>query len=131
MGQATAKMNITDLRKVLGLSEASSEESSKSPEASDPSANPSPTTPITTTGHQVSIEQNRSDSTASEGSTAPSQNHSQGSRVYRVRRESMEQLNLIKVGAVFMFNRVTEYFQSVRTFSILYYILYSLLVTSD
>lgn len=106
MGQATAKMNITDLRKVLGLSEASSEESSKSPEASDPSANPSPTTPITTTGHQVSIEQDRSGSTASEGSTALSQNQSQGSRVYRVRRESMEQLNLIKVGVAFIFNRV-------------------------
>lgn len=69
MGEATAKMNVADLRKILNL-----------PESPDSSSE-----------------------TPSLKSISPNQVHDgTHQRIHRVRRESMEQLSLIKV-VVFMF----------------------------
>lgn len=100
MGQATAKLNITDLKKVLGLTDSSPEDASKSLEASEHSQTPSLTTPESASAPQVSKERKTDNSAVTSVSETSQlqQNQSRGSgRVYRVRRESMEQLNLIKV----------------------------------
>lgn len=85
MGQATAKMNVADLRKILGLSD--DDTSIKSPDASTPSDTFSETTPVSRI--------NNTGPGITERSTETSQ------RFQRVRRESMEQLHLIKVAAFF------------------------------
>lgn len=89
MGQATAKMNIQDLRKVLGLSD--DETSVKSPDVLTPPEQAMASTPPAQNSNEKQIE------TAAQ-------------RFHRVRRESMEQLNLIKVESfvcfvfIFIFN---------------------------
>lgn len=67
MGEATAKMNIADLKKILNLPE--------SPDSSDQTISKSSSTETDFSAHQ---------------------------RIHRVRRESMEQLNLIKVVGVYV-----------------------------
>lgn len=87
MGQATAKMNVADLRKVLGLSD--DETSIKSPDGltSSDTFSESSLSRINSAGPGIT-----------ERSTETSQ------RFQRVRRESMEQLHLIKVVAwLFLF----------------------------
>lgn len=81
MGQATAKMNVADLRKVLGLSEEDT--SLKSPDL--PSVNDS----LCETSSSLQVNNASSITTK-----RPTEN---SDRFHRVRRESMEQLHLIKV----------------------------------
>lgn len=72
MGEATAKMNIADLKRILNIPD--------SPDSNDDSV------------HSKSMTD------GGESDTSINQ------RIHRVRRESMEQLSLIKVVGVFCFN---------------------------
>lgn len=86
VGQSTAKVNIMDLRKVLGMPEMSSFEFDSITENSQ-------------TEQQLMMMKS-SDS----GSTGEiSSSSSSGQRQFRVRRQSMEQLDLIKVFMFFCF----------------------------
>lgn len=80
MGEATAKMNVADLRKVLGLDEE--EISVKSPS-------------LTVINDQLDVT-NSALSYKSNSNSIPERT-TEYQRFHRVRRESMEQLNLIKV----------------------------------
>lgn len=86
VGQSTAKVNIMDLRKVLGMPEMSSFEFDSITENSQ-------------------TEQLLKASDDSGGSPTPGETSStsSGQRQFRVRRQSMEQLDLIKVFIFFCF----------------------------
>lgn len=76
VGEATARMNIMDLRNILGM-----------PEISSPSV-------------EINTIVNDDKQSVKSGGSNSSQTNSQSnssSRQYRMRRQSMEQLNLIKV----------------------------------
>lgn len=83
VGENTAKMNISDLRKILGLPELPVDGSSVVPLEND-------------TLHELSSSQN----THLSGAGAAKSGMSLLSKQYRVRRQSMEQLDLIKVMSI-------------------------------
>lgn len=90
VGQSTAKVNIMDLRKVLGMPEMSSFEFESFTENSQ-----------TEQQHmKAALGATDRDSAGSPGETSSS---SSGQRQFRVRRQSMEQLDLIKVFIIFVF----------------------------
>ena len=100
VGQSTAKVNIMDLRKVLGMAEMSSFEFESFTENSQ------------------TAEQKGSDDGVSGGSPPPggdTSSTSSGQRQFRVRRQSMEQLDLIKV-FIFLFCFIFPYLSVVVVF---------------
>lgn len=92
MGQSTAKVNIMDLRKVLGMPEMSSFEFESFTENSQ-----------TEQQQQQKATDDNSRGSPTPGETSSSSYESAGQRQFRVRRQSMEQLDLIKVFILFSF----------------------------
>lgn len=96
VGQSTAKVNIMDLRKVLGMPEMSSFEFESFSENSHT---------------EQQLKATGAASTDDCGGSPETSSSSSGQRQFRVRRQSMEQLDLIKVFILlFLFDLLTFVF---------------------
>lgn len=107
VGEATARMNVSDLRKMLGLPELTSDDNDSIDEV------------------EIVLEPEKSESQSSSVRDS-------SSRLIRVRRQSMEQLDLIKVYYFLLFylqffSSVPEQKKKVSTISLIFISIHSFL----